>query len=213
MKALQTEVKAKEKPILFNEVMIRAILAGKKTQTRRLIKHRDGSLPESREAIFYGTVRQKYRVNDILYIKEPYFFDPDEPGEYMLKYDSGFGWENCPWKSPLYMPKKFARIFLKVTDLRVERLQGITYQDAIKEGICIKNPESNFPCYPDYSDDPNATNQGCITSVGSFQTLWDSINKDESTKWDADPFVWVIEFSVLSASGRENIMEAEKAEI
>ncbi len=169
----------KEKPILFKTEMVKAILDNRKTVTRRIIKHTDGTLPQSREAITHSTVRQKYFQGDVLWVRENYQErkiihhrkngDEIETGV-IFKADMKYWADKEKWKSPLYMPRKYTRIFLKVTDLRVERLQYISEAEIRKEGI----------------EDP------------FFDLLWDGLHKNKpGCKWEDNPYVWVIEFERL----------------
>ena len=110
-----------------------------------------------------------------------------------------------PWKPSIHMPKSASRIWLRVKDVRVERVQEITGQDAICEGIktfsgYTVNPYKNYLKGVDGEMDMH-----CSSPVRSFQTLWDSINaKRENGKysWVSNPWVWVVSFEVISKTGR-----------
>jgi hypothetical protein len=136
-----------------------------------------------------------------------YKADGEEP--YGLKNRGG-------WKPSIHMPKAAARIWLQVTDIRVERLQDITEEDAIKEGVrsnecsdvskcpslfCKSNGcagAGEYHRYPvDYDDEP------CYSAVESFESLWQSINGPES--WEANPFIWRVAFNVLSTTGKPDL--------
>jgi hypothetical protein len=179
------------KPILFNTDMVRAILDGRKTVTRRVIKFPEGMTGRLSESgatdhIFYpgGIKRPLYRTGDILYVRETWCYEnhmhdltagePDLPnGESPHRYVYRASSPDYPvdkWKPSIHMPKTAARIFLKVTDIRVERLQDITVEQAIKEGF---------------------------NSAYEFNVLWDkTIKKQDLDKygWNANPWVWVYEF-------------------
>jgi hypothetical protein len=90
------------------------------------------------------------------------------------------------WKPSIYMPKEACRIFLKITEIRVERLQDISEQCAVKEGI-----SNNETKYYDYLRKEFITE----SAYHSFFTLWESINGEGS--WDANPWVWVIKFEQI----------------
>ena len=95
------------------------------------------------------------------------------------------------------MPKAAARIWLRITDVRAERLQNISEEDAISEGIerNPKAPKEIMVCYKSYiSNDYNV--YPCV----SFSTLWQLINGRES--WDQNPWVWVVSFEVVSKTGK-----------
>lgn len=114
-----------------------------------------------------------------------YSFKQQEP-ERVAKY----GGETEKWKPSIHMPKSIARIWLEITDIKVERLQDISEDDAEAEGIelvehnCFKNYNEKDPFQ--FLEDP----------IGSFQSLWQSINGTEN--WNANPWVWVVSFKVSS---------------
>lgn len=172
------------KPILFNTEMVRAILDGRKTCTRRLVRFLPGENPQWTGYIRDGLMlyngrnepcimKAPYQPGDILYVRETWKKAPN--GYYYYE-----DWQRndiadvTKWKPSIYMPKDAARIWLKVTDVRVERLQDMTDDDAEAEG-----------CF-DYTS----------TALGFFY-IWDStIKKSDIDRygWDANPWVWVIEF-------------------
>lgn len=185
-------------PILFNTEMVRAILNGRKTVTRRICKDgNDYAVPDMR---FYTADRRTYAVHsyadieyknqlslaerpcpicpgDILYVRETW--QECEWGYVYRAWPEGIHqtgtYKGMPWRPSIHMPKEAARIWLKVTDVRVERLQDITDEQAAKEGC------------DDYTS----------TALGFFN-IWDStIKKADIGRygWDANPWVWVIEFS------------------
>ena len=211
------------KPILFNTDMVRAILDGRKMVTRRLIKPQPKSrlsylfagygcgkwsYPSKETAEIWGA---EYRLpdnltdeekgmlwaptchaDDILYVRETWCLRYD--GEkYFYKADKNtpreekrlIDYDHVSWKPSIHMPKEAARIWLKVKDVRVERLQEITWQEAAKEG-----------CYGGTSDEPDPLFH-LPTLRGEFRKLWNStIKKSDIDRygWDANPWVWVIEF-------------------
>lgn len=221
------------KPILFNTEMVRAILDGRKTCTRRICK--DANEYTVPDMDFYNADMRTYAVHnfadkeqmeqlstvertcpicpgDILYVRETvwqkigYYLDIDgetKPSWYNeFKYVASdekpeTGW-NYSWsKRPsIHMPKEAARIWLKVTDVRVERLQEITEKQACMEGtdpwdeVCYEN-NGWHPTFsdPDSGGDPNM--------IDGFHKLWNStIKKSDIDRygWDANPYVWVISF-------------------
>lgn len=186
------------KPILFNTEMVRAILDRRKTCTRRVIK-----LPENMDGIPVGKggdssnplgfmypgciKRPQYQPGDILYVRETWKKAPN--GYYYYE-----DWQRndiadvTKWKPSIHMPKEAARILLKVTDVRVERLQEITEEGAKKEGA-IDN--RGFIHSPDNEYD------SVHTAREHFAEIWDSTIKKSNLDrygWDANPWVWVIEF-------------------
>nr|DAK54050.1 MAG TPA: ASCH domain protein [Caudoviricetes sp.] len=205
------------KPILFNTEMVRAILDGRKSCTRRLLKepftvHPNGYITKPRGNENFCPYEPPYQPGDILYVRETvwqkigYYLDVD--GETKPSWYNEFryvasdekpetGW-NYSWsKRPsIHMPKEAARIWLKVTDVRVERLQEITEKQACMEGtdpwdeVCYEN-NGWHPTFsdPDSGGDPNM--------IDGFHKLWNStIKKSDIDRygWDANPYVWVISF-------------------
>ena len=230
------------KPILFNGKMVRAILDGRKTCTRRICKDANEYIVPDME--FYNADKRTYAVHnfadkkhteqlsiaertcpicpgDVLYIRETW---TEECGKYYYRadYDSDYldpcetlsggypascrnhpGCDGCMetstrihWHPSIRMPKEAARIWLKVTDVRVERLQEITEEQACMEGTdpwdeaCYEN-NGWHPTFsdPDGGGDPNM--------IEGFHKLWNStIKKSDIDRygWEANPWVWVIEF-------------------
>lgn len=203
------------KPILMNTENVRAILDGRKTVTRRVIK----GVPNRADLQPYDVMGSKgliasnsrvytfkppYQVGDELYVKETFanirYTDGNSRFVYKATDTYPFG-ENYivkfQWHPSIHMPKEAARIFLRVTDVRVERLQDITDEQAWNEG-CTGEKCSN--CF----------GFGCGDCWGSgwqeppiveFIDTWDStIKKSDLDKygWNASPWVWVIEFKRIS---------------
>lgn len=180
------------KPILFNTQMVQAILEGRKTVTRRLIKTRhenthievwDGQAVEAENDSFaaYG-ISQRYGFGDILYVRETWAKEKTSK-RYLYRADEvDFTYKelhsSLKWKPSIHMPKEAARIFLRVTNVSVARLQDITEGQAIAEGA--EAVEKYFNAKDD------------------FKAIWDSTLKGEINQieysWDANPYVWVIEF-------------------
>lgn len=193
-------------PILFNTEMVRAILDGRKTVTRRLIKPQPQGYFEVNEEPLYiydtdfqqGRIMPPYQPGDILYVRETWM---DYAGRIMYKADcdeyrldslklAGFNWHPS-----LHMPKEAARIFIKVKDVRVERLQDITEEQAESEGISEKFAMSWWK--PTYYD-PDSGGYPKYRDTFAFD-LWDSTIKKsdlEQYGWNANPWVWVIEFEI-----------------
>lgn len=224
----------RELPILFNTEMVRAILNDRKTCTRRVFKDAVKENQEinkngkgefelyditSRCGIPKGKIyNPPYQPGDILYVRETWH-------KYTKRVGNGescqlaelYGYKasiansedaNEPWKPSIHMPKEAARIWLKVTDVRVERLQEITDKECIKEGIYpsnCRNCNATFGCdvCPDEGYD----------EVDEFVEVWDSTIKKfdlDRYGWDANPYVWVIEFERFEKSGKENSNETDR---
>lgn len=190
------------KPILFNTEMVRAIMDGRKSCTRRMVKPQPnekhtyplGFVTDSTEKKEVGCfgfgineysgsiqyAKPQYQPGDILYVRETWGhpISLNSNKQYVFRADkiaeSGFKNDSHIWHPSIHMPKEAARIWLKVTDVRVERLQDMTDDDAEAEG-----------CF-DYTS----------TALG-FPNVWDSIIKKsdlDSYGWNANPWVFVIEF-------------------
>ena len=204
------------KPILFNTEMVRAILDGRKTCTRRVVKTRrkdacgfyvtkspDGSFAGIYEydedgRMFENQSIPPYKPGDILYIRETWGEGYAE-GTYIYKADDKLAelptfkkTSKILYHPSIHMPKEAARIWLKVTDVRVERLQDITDDEAKREGIQYDECPTGFT----WKQETDMHN--CYTTpIGAMQALWDStIKKSDLDRygWAANPWVWVIQF-------------------
>lgn len=211
------------KPILFNTQMVRAILDGRKSCTRRIVKPQWEECPNCKyvhnEYIYdnlaenvycarcgYPLVPEKrapYQPGDILYVRETwcgwylplvgmhYCYRATEPDGNKRptspEYDCDV--EKISWRPSIHMPKEAARIWLKVTDVRVEQLQDISGEDLIKEGIDFF--QSNY----------------VRVAFNEFKNIWNStIKKSDIDRygWDASPWVWVIEFERCEKTQEEH---------
>lgn len=196
----------RERPILFSAPMVRAILEGRKTQTRRVVKdrHIDAAPP----ACFFQWLRENCpygQPGDRLWVRETFalsVIDPDglspedDPENYDVIYRAdpeqpGGGWADsdgneipAPWKPSIHMPRWASRIDLEITAVRVEHLHDITEADARAEGA----KPYLLPVHPDRES---------LRHVDGFSQLWQSINGPDS--WAANPWVWVVEFQRVDA--------------
>ncbi len=231
-------------PILFNTEMVRAILDGRKTVTRRCVRykysntemkmHNDkygtrlieiqkdvegethGKNPDGstwRKLLGYIEPKPPCQPGDILYVRETWQYLNELDGNEQVI--DGTGWyyyaatdtlpdgvyidsmgrthEHIPWHPSIHMPKEAARIWLKVTDVRVERLQKIKPEQLQREGMKIQYLPSELK--------GQFNKLGAIFEVEEkkreFSKIWDSTLKKSSLErygWDANPWVWVIEF-------------------
>lgn len=182
----------KPKPILFNTEMVRAILDGRKTQTRRPIDvdisnnldiDKDGSIygyqcPETGDIYNLSEIINNiapYQPGDILYVRETFYpckhviIDGEQQYLYRATFEQPEKYPDFKpkWKPSIHMPKEAARIFLRVTNVRVERLQDLLAIDVQKEGF---------------------------EERGEFEDSWDDTYLEKGYGWDKNPWVWVIEF-------------------
>ena len=180
------------KPILFNTEMVRSTLDGRKSCTRRLVKiqpkDNEYTVVFTRKDVQIKTekttAKSPYQVGDILYVRETWM-DYAERTMYRADCDKyrleSLKLAEFSWKPSIHMPKEAARIWLKVTDVRVERLQEITSEQIGREGVEVEYPHVLNGEEKRYA----------------FSTLWNStIKKSDLDRygWDANPWVWVIEF-------------------
>ena len=194
------------KPILFNTEMVRAILEGKQTVTRRAVKFPRGWNPKFTGyipdgAVLYGSnnipaAKSPYKTGDILWVRETWSISD---GSYLYRAWPGEGMEpenqdwamremGLKWRPSIHMPREAARIFLRVTDVRVERLQEITSQQIDAEGCC------------EYACDAT-TGKPAPSGPSWFRIMWEKTIKPAylpTYGWEANPWVWVIEFERIS---------------
>lgn len=232
------------KPILFNTEMVRAILEGRKSMTRRVIKKipnhmhcgkniMDWDLSgvgELKEGVLEFSVQcdvddfytdyavASYRPGDILWVQETWKvirllenmqmqFEYRADGvisktiDFLLDRFTKFKKfaDKNGWQSPYFMPREAARIFLKVTNVKGERLQEITEQEAIKEGTPYELCGGWHPTF----NDPDS---GGLEPdfVSGFSRLWNSTAKKKNLDtygWESNPWVWVYEFERVSKDG------------
>ena len=199
------------KPILFNTEMVQAILAGRKTQTRRIIKLDTGQLiadtveqissnyfffKKDNEAV--AGRNSKYQIDDILWVRETFvFIERKNKNFYRADNDSSMKLFSG-WKPSLFMPKEAARIFLKVTNVRCERLQDISEEDAIAEGIikCFVGNPTDFENSKMRVYRSSKLEEGNVFAIDAFKELWQSINAKKHP-WKSNPWVWVYDFEVI----------------
>jgi hypothetical protein len=185
----------KERPILFSAPMVRAILEGRKTVTRRAVKFpfidraagcelsgNEIGQEEIRNNCPYGVPGQR------LWVRETHSFvpDPEEPAGYSQVLYAADGQRYGKNRPSIHMFRADSRILLEITDVRVERLQDITEEQAKAEGVRLYTDHAELGEWwhvdgiETYSADPRK----------SFELLWSSVGGD----WQANPWVWVVEF-------------------
>lgn len=203
----------KERPILMSAPNIKPILADLKTHTRRIVKHNLTQLGDGHFYAFDHR-GINYRVNtrattvrawanllqfcpygqpgDRLWVKETFGITESAPYadgqvDEVAIYRAD-GWNDdtghFKWKPSIFMPRKFSRILLEITAVRVERLQDISEEDAIAEGVLISDEWTGC------ADDLDGS------YVKAYRCLWETINGAGS--WDKNPWVWVISFKKVN---------------
>lgn len=215
--------------LLFKGEMVRAILEGRKTVTRRLqgleeinesandwtLKSLESwpwfHFQRTMQHPFIISLRPKFSPGSIIYVKETFsnVALSGYPPVYFFRADGNELPDGCKWTPSIFMPKALSRIWLRVADVRCERLQEITEEDALAEGVkrnedypCDDNPEVCPRCFGQGTHQALAHNLGvmevdctqCDTAIKRYKHLWDSINTNPATSWDANPFVWRIQF-------------------
>lgn len=195
------------KPMLFNTEMVQAILKGRKTVTRRVVKFKAGWNPKFTGYIpdgdvLYGSnnipaVKAPYKSGDVLWVRETFHIDylSNILGKGRIRYKADGAYQDFSfaperyeimrraqrkpgWRPNENMPREAARIFLRVTDVRAERLQAMSHEDAEQEG-----------CWCDEG--------GLAMPLDRFAQVWDSTIKPAyiaTYGWEASPWVWIIEF-------------------
>lgn len=192
----------KEHPILFSSDMVRAILEGRKTQTRRVVKvtQRNSWLVDDGWTDNYIKDPENHLVNecpygqpgDRLWLRETFYPVTNTLCLYKADGDDIDPAYNLKWRPSIYMPRWASRITLEITGIRVERVQEITNEGAKAEGVEL------VPAFTagnmSFSDVYGSHHYYHDTAREAFQELWDSINAKRGYSWDANPWVWVIEF-------------------
>lgn len=199
------------KPILFNTEMVKAILDGRKTMTRRVVKFNKGWNPAWTGYIpdgdvLYGgnnipAVKSPFRKDDVLWVRETWCEVMGRKGKYLYRAYAGERDDTRDyvialntWRPSIHMPREAARIFLRVTNVIAERLHEITKIEAQQEGqpectvdvMECGGQDSCFDCKSSYEN-----------AIRWFSDVWDSTIKPadlNSYGWNANPWVWVIEF-------------------
>ncbi len=221
------EILAVAKPILFNTDMVRAILEGRKTVTRRAMK---AQLPENVVELRevnplgylsfrttdklldgWGNRKAQYEPGQTLYVRETAMIQSMKNYEKAVKllfkaddnleqfsvsdefYDKLLHYPQNKWLSPYWFTKEAARIFLRVTDVRRERLQEITEEQAKAEGCITFSDKSGDGKFDDVMEFD-------LTARDAFVELWNgTLKKDSACTWAHNPWVWVYEFERLEA--------------
>jgi len=181
------------KGILFKEDMFKAVIEGCKTQTRRICKPQPGidEFLSFDGYLLYLNSYSRYNEGELVYLKEPFYID-DEDGylEYKYGYYDGNKWWDNPiipfhndirgrWQNKLFMPACYARYFIKIKTIRLERLHEITWQDTLAEGVG-RHITIKYPCW----------------HKEIFGEKWSEINGKES--WNDNPYVFVYEFILVN---------------
>lgn len=196
-----------ERPVIFNGEMVRAILAGRKTQTRRIMKPQPEPMPDKPGEYWWPAKRFESMlqlsyfndpvakelaadacpfggIGDRLWVRET-FGDCGVRLVYRADADDGASCQVTRWTPSIHMPRSACRLLLEISDVRAERLNDISEQDALAEGM-------------DDGTSPAAIAVGWFEKPRkAFRRLWERIYGQES--WDSNPWVWVVEFKQVQS--------------
>tara|TARA_R110002033_G_scaffold170862_1_gene214532 strand:- start:1127 stop:1762 length:636 start_codon:yes stop_codon:yes gene_type:complete len=208
----------KTTPMIFNSEMVRALLAGNKTQTRRIIKHqpfvsdvfpslvfpKNKKELEEGAGLFYPNAKSSVlamcpfgQADDLIYVRETFAYqtgDDNEPlNPQVYLYAETDSWDGIRVPS-IHMPRRVSRLTLKITSVRVERIQDISEEDAKKEGVSFLRD------VPDCDE--------TLTEKQLFGFLWDSVYPKS---WSKNQWVWVVDFEVIHKNIDQVLAEMEQA--
>ncbi len=184
----------KERPILFSGPMVRAILDGRKTQTRRALQPQPATASDGRHLGWKKFAAEfcRYGVpGDTLWVRETWQHEDTacedhrcgQPTHIYHKATEVAPETFARWRPSIYMPRWASRLTLEVTDVRIERVQEISVDDAIAEGVWIDPPDAH----------------GFRSGVQrAFQELWDSLNAKRGFGFEANPWVWALTFKRIN---------------
>lgn len=227
MSAAVKEAEGKERPIIFSGPMVKAILEGRKTQTRRAVAQpkrisdewrradtasiRCMGKPWEPERYLYaeffkfdgdgssfgkvvGTVTCPYgQPEDRLWVREKWYCAGEhECDGYPARYEVDAELASAvstKWRTPIFMPRWASRITLEITNVRVERLQSISDEDAKAEGV------DQAPYSPNRIWIANPENSRRY--IKTFRKAWDKLNAKRGYSWESNPWCWVLEFRKL----------------
>ena len=190
----------------FKDFLRAKIRTGEKTMTRRVMNPQPPKDADCPYHIDIGTVRAARKCpygkpGDIRFLIEPLKESPltpralygDDGKMVLVPFDDPRNSRTMEWKwskpylTSIHMPTVAARTFVRLTEIRVERVQDISEEDAIAEGIRKTTCGNNAYCY-----EWNQIEDGCDTAVEAFHCLWDSINGKRNYPWASNPYVWCI---------------------
>ena len=209
----------RERPILFSAPMVRAILGGSKTVTRRIVKwpawvkdevaaaealRRHPALGDFQDGRTRHVFTCPFGVpGDTLWVRETFAVLTGNGIRPVYRADGEKPVANMRWTPSIHMERRWSRLTLEVTSVRVERLQSITEADAIAEGarrfddIPDPHPYGEGPRWS--MESPTSTDQCLRTPQFAFASLWNSIS-DDATDWYANPWVWCVSFKRIESA-------------
>lgn len=216
MSKAAAKMETKERPIIFGGESVRAILAGLKTQTRRVVKPQpervgdgwlyagdfygsdDSLLSHLFHDVYGGDKGMLYGgvygdgTSDRLWVREvwTWYAFRNQPKRVVYRADEEL--HGAKWRSPIFLPRDLSRLTLELTEVRVERLQSISEEDAKAEGAPMMARVHRFDPVFGTSIGPRVHPTG--SHKYGFAVGWDRLNAKRGYSWESNPFVWVLSF-------------------
>jgi hypothetical protein len=190
------------KGICFIEPLHAKVVSGSKTQTRRIISPQPEDVPfegKGQCGIWYlnsygdEPAQPRYRVGELVYLKEPYALVPrgENPSDVVYQYGSKPPYSRVKWQNKLFMPGRYARQFIQITGIRAERLQDISGEDCLKEGIAAAKPNPTLGVrFKNFADA-----FAYQTPQKAFAALIDKVNGCGT--WKSNPIVYAYDFTLI----------------
>ncbi len=211
-----SETTVRERPLIMSAEMVRAVLRGTKTQTRRVITNLNPTFVAAQPTAHQiaHAVRCPYGgIGDRLWVREAWqhLDSPcaDEPLTVYRATDAGPNGESAAglgWRPSIHMPRWASRLTLEITDVRVERVQSITESDALAEGIASATKDGTLYKYGLGDADGLPGGAGWpwyeweVSPRDAFARLWDALNAPRGHGWDVNPWAWIISFQRVEPS-------------
>jgi len=200
----------REHPILFSTEMVKAILEGRKTMTRRIIK----TQPVMVNGYYRWQPKAGYDINlehlninltnklcpcgqvgDRLWVRETWADGMNVPVPIIYKADKAWTDVKIKWRPSIFMPRWASRITLEITDIRVERVQEINNADAEQEGFALAGLQNGCPAC-------DTIDHSYYGGRFHFAEYWDSLNAKRGYSWESNPWVWVVSFEVVNNANK-----------
>ncbi len=201
---MPTELKVQEKPILFSTPMVEAILEGRKTQTRRVYKPKLQIEQTVDDATFQSNLTKlipeisPYHPGQRLWVRETWapcpeykpIPHPEKAPKVWYKADNNRPtWAGYDWRPSIFMPRWASRLTLEITEVKVQKLQDITIEDCLSEGI-----NQHVASQLGYAVSPSEEAFNLTQAIPTYRTLWNHLNSKRGYSWDSNCWVWAINF-------------------
>ena len=202
-----------DKPIIFSAPMVRALLAGRKTQTRRVLKPQpsfNGGNGDFTDPTAWGWFDEEgnhidvldiqpngFVVGDRIWVRETWRETDSVPASIYYRADED--WHvGSGWRSPIHMPREYSRLTLTVTDLRVQRVQDISEEDAVAEGVVKRMVRCGPMAAPVSVYGDGGENDHAPSARSGFAHIWMRVHDLDA--WDTNPWVVALTFDVIQAN-------------